>query len=194
MSEIRARVWLAAAACAAAAAALTFATGSDRDGGAAASTGADPPRASARVWPPPAASPPRLPLPAPAREPVTRETLRELWDAEDGAARLVDRSGFGAGLEIPLPPRLPGETPDAHRRRWRAIERQVMADALLAEVRMREYYESSELPQGGLLPQEYRKRFQRGPRLGTHERLEALERAQARIEALRAEAGGADAS
>jgi hypothetical protein len=194
MSEIRARVWLAAGACVVAAAALTFATGSGRDEGARSGSGAEPARARARVWPPPAAAPPPLPAREPAREPVTRETLRGLWDAEDGAARLVDRSGFGAGLEIPPPPRLPGETPDAHRRRWRAIERQVMADALLAEVRMREFYESTELPQGGMLPQEYRQRFLRGERLGARERLEALERAQARIEALRAEDGGSDAS
>jgi hypothetical protein len=194
MSEIRARVWLSAGACLVAAAALTFATGSGRED--AALDGSEPEAAPARVrvWPPPAASPPVLPRPAPAREPETRETLRELWDAEDAAARLADRDGFSSGLEIPMPPRLPGETRDAHRRRWAAIERKVMADALLAEVRMREYYESSELPSGGLLPQEYRRRFLRGPRLSARERLEALERAQTQIEALRAEDGGSDAS
>ena len=193
MTEIRPRIWIAATACCAVAVALPVwmpggggepARMLDADAGDAGGR-------RARIWPPPDAAPPlELPPPAPAAEPVTREQLRDLWDAEDAAARLATESGLYTGFELPPPPREPGESRDAHRRRAEALRRRALADVLLAEDRMRQHYERSELPQGGLFPHEYRRRFGRasGP-LGPRERLEALERARGRIEALRSQEG-----
>jgi hypothetical protein len=187
MSEVRPSIWAASgAACAAALLLIGGALGwwGERDAQGAREADADASlRASARVWPPRRPEPLLLPAPRPVpREPVTRAILRDLWDAEDAAARVVIARGLDGGLEFPEPPRRRGESPEAYRRRSDALRRQALADALLSHVRMRDYYASTELPQG--MPTRETIRAMRVlPHYGPLERTEALKRATEELDA-----------
>lgn len=191
MAEIRPSVWAFAGASVALALALPWLA--SRDGAANAPVARDSERAAApaRVWPPPSVSaPPPVARRTPPPAAPTREDMRRLWDAEDEAGQLASRFGLDAGFEIAMPPRRAGESADDHRRRGEALRRQALADVVLTEQRIRDYYESSELPNGGLMPQEYRRRFQVGPRNeDPRARLELLRRASERLEAERGASG-----
>jgi hypothetical protein len=186
MTEVRTAVWVGCgAACAAALTLLGGSLLSDDAETTAAGDVAAPDRARARVWPPPRVLElgPALPAPRPAPGPGRREVLRDLWDAEDAAARLVVDRGLDGGLEIPEPPRRAGESAESHRRRTDAMRRHALADALLSHVRMRDFYMSSELPPGGITSRESMRAFKRLPRTGPQERLAALRRATSRMDA-----------
>jgi hypothetical protein len=185
MSDVRASVWIGCGAACAAALALIGRSLAPDDAGTRVASDPGPSRsARARVWPPQLPAP----APAPARRPAVpapepREILRDLWDAEDAAARFVLDHGLDGGLEIPEPPRLEGESHDAHRRRAEGLRRRALADALLSHVRMRDYFMSSELPPGGMLSRENVRVFRRLPRAGPLERLAALRTATSRMDA-----------